>query len=169
MSKQFKQGGQVPLKEMTYRGKVYGLFGNGDCHICPFSSPNGLNCKIPRHNDDCIESLGLHWREIKLSPKIIYVKPRVIPIFRAFALPWKKKGVYDGIIIINERYRDDELLIKHESRHLYQIKRMTLPIYLMRYIVQLIFIGYDSMPMELEARQDDVSLWNYRERKWTKH
>lgn len=93
------------------------------------------------------------------EPKIYYVKSNVIPIFRGFALP------YIGIII-KEKYRGDKTLIEHEKIHLAQIKRMTLPVYIIRYIFQLIFIGYDSMPMELEARQEDSSLWNYRKRHW---
>lgn len=94
---------------------------------------------------------------MKKEPRIHYIS--FIPIFRGFALP------YIGIII-QEKYRGDQGLIKHEKVHLKQIKRMTLPVYIIRYIFQLIFIGYDSMPMELEARQHDVSLWNYRERHW---
>ena len=93
------------------------------------------------------------------EPKVYYVKSNLIPIFRGFALP------YIGIII-KEKYRGDQALIEHEKIHLKQIKRMTLPVYVIRYIVQLIFIGHDTMPMELEARQHDESLWNYREKKW---
>lgn len=85
-----------------------------------------------------------------------------LPIFRAFCLP------YIGIVI-REEYRGDTGLIMHEMVHLKQMRRMTLPVYIIRYVFQLIFIGYDSMPMELEARQHDISLWNYRERNWTKH
>jgi len=92
--------------------------------------------------------------------KIYYVKGNKIPIFRAFALP------YINLIVINEKYKGDENLIEHEAIHLRQMKRMTFPLYMIRYIFQLIFIGYDTMPMELEARQNDVSLWNYRKRNW---
>ena len=95
------------------------------------------------------------------QPKIYYIKSNYLPIFRAIALP------YIGIII-KEKYRDDKILIEHETIHLKQMKRMTFLVYIIRYIVQLIFIGYDTMPMELEARQTDISLWNYRERNWKK-
>lgn len=94
-----------------------------------------------------------------MKPKVHYIKNNMIPIFRAFALP------YIGIIV-NEKYRGDKVLIEHETIHLEQIKRMTFVVYLIRYIFQFIFIGYDTMPMELEARQTDVSLWNYRKRNW---
>jgi hypothetical protein len=93
------------------------------------------------------------------EPRIYYVKSNRIPIFRGFALP------YIGIII-KEKYKGNQALIDHETIHLKQIKRMTLPVYIIRYIFQLIFIGYDSMPMELEARQKEASPWNYRERHW---
>lgn len=96
------------------------------------------------------------------KPKIYYVKSNLLPIFRGISLPWIG-------IIIKEQYRDDEGLIKHETIHLEQIKRMGIVLYLIRYIAQLIFIGYDSMPMELEARQHEPSPWNYRKRNWTKH
>lgn len=91
--------------------------------------------------------------------KVYYVKRNSFPIFRAFALP------YIGVIV-KEEYRGDKALIEHEKIHLRQIKRMTLPIYLIRYIVQLIFIGYDTMPMEMEARQPQKDLFNYRENNW---
>jgi hypothetical protein len=94
------------------------------------------------------------------QPKVYYIQPRLIPIFRAFALP------YVNIIVISNKYKGDKILIEHETIHLKQMKRMTFPLYMIRYIVQLIFIGYDTMPMELEARQTDVSLWNYRKRNW---
>ena len=93
------------------------------------------------------------------DPKIHYVKSNRFPIFRGLALP------YIGIII-KEEYKDDELLIKHEKVHLEQMKRMTFLVYVIRYIIQFIFIGYDAMPIELEARQYDTSPWNYRKRHW---
>ena len=93
------------------------------------------------------------------EPKVYYVKSNRFPIFRAFALP------YIGVIV-KEKYRGDLALIEHEKIHLKQIKRMTLPVYILRYIVQLIFIGYDTMPMELEARQPQKELFNYRRNNW---
>lgn len=96
-----------------------------------------------------------------ISNKIHYVKSNRFPIFRAFAIP------YVGVII-KEKYRGDEALIEHERIHLRQIKRMTLPVFLIRYIFQLILIGYDTMPLELEARQPQGELFNYRKNNWTK-
>ena len=94
-----------------------------------------------------------------MTDRIIIVKSNRFPIFRAFALP------YIGVIV-KEQYKDDKALIEHERIHLKQIKRMTFPLYCLRYIVQLIFIGYDTMPMELEARQPQKELFNYRKKNW---
>jgi hypothetical protein len=91
--------------------------------------------------------------------KIHYVKSNRFPIFRAFALP------YIGVII-KEEYKNDLALIEHERIHLRQMKRMSFPVYIIRYVVQLIFIGYDTMPMELEARQPQKELFNYRKNNW---
>lgn len=93
------------------------------------------------------------------EPRIHYVDSQAFPIFRAFCLP------YIGIII-KKKYKGDQQLINHEKVHLQQMKRMTLPLYIIRYVFQLIFIGYDSMPMELEARKGDVGLFDYRKRWW---
>jgi len=93
--------------------------------------------------------------------KIHYIKSNYLPIFRGIALPWVG-------VIIKETYKDDINLIKHELVHLRQIRRMGLLLYLIRYFVQLVFIGYEGMPLEVEARQHDTSLWNYRKRHWRK-
>lgn len=96
------------------------------------------------------------------TPRIYYVKSNRLPIFRGVSLPWIG-------IIIKEQYKGDVGLIKHETIHFEQIRRMGVLMYIVRYIFQLIFIGYDSMPMELEARQHESTPYNYRKRKWTKH
>ena len=38
--------------------------------------------------------------------------------------------------------------------------------YYLRYFIQLIFIGYDTMPMEMEARQKEKyeDIYKYREK-----
>lgn len=93
------------------------------------------------------------------NPKIYYVKSNVIPIFRAIMIP------HIGILI-KEKYKEDKILHEHELIHWKQYKRMGSLMFIIRYLFQLIFIGYDTMPLELEARQTDKSLWNYRERNW---
>lgn len=94
-----------------------------------------------------------------IEPKIRYIKSNRLPVFRAIMIP------HVGIFI-KEQYKDDKVLHEHELIHWKQYKRMGSLLFTIRYIVQFIFIGYDTMPLELEARQTDDSLWNYRERKW---
>jgi hypothetical protein len=72
----------------------------------------------------------------------------------------------DAINIVKEKYKNDKILHEHEIIHWNQYKRMGSLLFLIRYIFQFIFIGYDTMPLELEARQSDSSLWNYRQRNW---
>jgi hypothetical protein len=91
--------------------------------------------------------------------RIFYVNDRVIPIFRAVMIP------YIGVFI-KKKYTNDLTLLEHEMIHWRQFKRMGAIVFLIRYIVQFVFIGYDAMPFELEARQSDESYWNYRQRKW---
>lgn len=89
--------------------------------------------------------------------RVFFVKR--IPIFRALMIP------HVGILI-KEEYKDDITLLEHEMVHWRQYKRMGSVIFMIRYLFQFIFIGYDAMPFELEARQTDECLWNYRQRKW---
>lgn len=93
------------------------------------------------------------------QPKVYYISSNWLPVFRAIMIP------HVGIFIKKE-YKKDLILLKHETVHWKQYKRMGSIIFLLRYLFQFLFIGYDSMPMELEARQYDKSLWNYRERWW---
>jgi hypothetical protein len=90
-------------------------------------------------------------------PKIYYIK----------YLPFKFRGATIppfGIFILTE-HKDNIDILEHDLIHWKQYKRMGLIIYYLRYIVQLIFIGYDTMPMELEARQKEKyeNIYKYRE------
>lgn len=93
------------------------------------------------------------------QPKVYYIKAKYLPIFRAIMIP------HIGIFI-KEEYKDDKTLHEYELIHWKQYKRMGSLLFIIRYLFQFIFIGYDTMPLELEARQTDNSLWNYRERNW---
>lgn len=95
------------------------------------------------------------------QPNIYYIRAHYLPIFRAIMIP------HIGIFI-KFKYKDDKILEEHEIIHWRQYKRMGSIVFLIRYILQFIFIGYDTMPLELEARQTDSSLWNYRQRNWKK-
>jgi hypothetical protein len=93
---------------------------------------------------------------IKKSPKIFYVK-WVLPPFRAMTIP--PFGIF-----IKKEFEGDNQILQHDLIHWKQYKRMGLIMYYLRYFVQLIFIGYDTMPMEMEARQNDdkETHYNYR-------
>lgn len=90
------------------------------------------------------------------QPKIYYVN-RLIPPFRAMTIP--PFGIF-----IKKQYRGDIQILRHDLIHWQQYKRMGLLMFYLRYFFQLIFIGYDTMPMEIEARKyDSVDVqWNYR-------
>ena len=92
------------------------------------------------------------------KPKIFYVK-WLIPPFRAMTIP------PFGIFILH-KYKGDDQVLQHDLIHWKQYKRMGIIMYYLRYIVQLIFIGYDTMPMEMEARQKEKyeDIYNYREK-----
>lgn len=90
-------------------------------------------------------------------PKIYYVR-WVIPPFRAMTIP--PFGIF-----IKKEFKDNDQILNHDLIHWQQYKRMGLFMYYFRYFFQLITIGYDTMPMEMEARQgdDEQTKWNYRE------
>jgi len=92
----------------------------------------------------------------KKQPKIYYTNC-ILPPFRAMTIP--PFGIF-----IKKEYKGNNQILKHDLIHWKQYKRMGLFMYYFRYFVQLLLIGYDTMPMEMEARQDDddKTKWNYR-------
>lgn len=92
------------------------------------------------------------------DPKIYYVK-YLLPPFRAMTIP--PFGIF-----IKLKYKGNEQILKHDLIHWKQYKRMGLIMYYLRYFIQLIIIGYDTMPMELEARQNEKyeDIYKYREK-----
>ena|SRR5690606_22230207 len=94
---------------------------------------------------------------LKKQPKIIYTK-RVIPPFRAHTIP--PFGIF-----IKKDFEGDNQILSHDLIHWYQYERMGLFMFYFRYLIQLIIIGYDTMPMEMEARKFDSeeTKWSYRE------
>ena len=89
-------------------------------------------------------------------PKVYYVK-FVIPPFRGMALP--PFGIF-----IKKQFRGNKKILKHDLIHWQQYRRMGFFMYYLRYLLQLIIIGYDTMPMEMEARRGEKEndRWNYR-------
>jgi len=93
-----------------------------------------------------------------LKPKIFYVNK----------LPGKFRGMTIppiGIFIL-KKYEFDDKVLEHDLVHWKQYKRMGLFLFYFRYLMQYILIGYDLMPMEMEARQNEnlEDQYNYREK-----
>jgi hypothetical protein len=79
------------------------------------------------------------------KPKIYYVKS-VLPPFRGMTVP------PFGIFIIKD-LKGNFSIIRHELIHWRQYQRMGLLLFYFRYFLQLLIIGYDFAPMEVEARK----------------
>lgn len=105
---------------------------------------------------DLIEQLGK-------QPKIYYVNSLPSP-YRGACIP--PIGIY-----IKKEHQEDKSILIHELIHWRQYKRMGLFMYYLRYFVQLFFIGYATMPMEMEARQfeSEKDRWNYIYKYHKKH
>lgn len=95
---------------------------------------------------------------LKKQPKIYYVR-WVLPPFRAMTIP-------PFGIIVRKDLKVDNQILAHDLIHWKQYERMGFFMYYFRYFMQMILIGYDTMPMEMEARRfdDEETKWNYRER-----
>lgn len=95
---------------------------------------------------------------MKKEAKIYYVN-FVLPPFRAMTIP--PFGIF-----IKKEFKGDDQILKHDLIHWKQYQRMGLFMYYFRYFIQLLLIGYDTMPMEMEARQHDDkdTQWNYRDK-----
>lgn len=90
------------------------------------------------------------------QPKIYYVN-WLIPPFRAMTIP--PFGIF-----IKKQFKGNHQILQHDLIHWKQYKRMGFFMYYFRYFFQLITIGYDTMPMEMEARQHEQNPYNYREK-----
>ena len=92
------------------------------------------------------------------EPRIFYTN-FLIPPFRGMTIP--PFGIF-----IKKKYKGNKQILDHDKIHWKQYKRMGLFMYYFRYITQLIIIGYDTMPMEMEARQNEdlKTQWNYRKK-----
>lgn len=95
---------------------------------------------------------------LKKQPKIRYVK-WVLPPFRAMTIP--PFGIF-----IKKQFEGDKQILAHDLIHWKQYERMGFIMYYIRYFFQIVFIGYDTMPMEMEARifDDEATKWNYRKK-----
>ena len=81
------------------------------------------------------------------NPKIYYVH-RVLPPYRAMTIP--PFGIF-----ISRQHKNNEKLFNHEMVHWKQYQKMGFFIFYVKYFFQLLTIGYDEMPMEMEARYEE--------------
>ena len=94
------------------------------------------------------------------KPKIFYVK--FLPgNFRGMTIP--PFGIF-----IHKKYKGNKRIIKHDYIHWKQYQRMGLILFYFRYFAQLLIIGYNTMPMEMEAKQgeNEYLKWNYTNKYW---
>lgn len=77
------------------------------------------------------------------SPKIIYTS-FVIPPFSAMTIP--PIGIF-----VRPEQKNNIKLLNHEKIHWQQYKRMGILLFYFRYLMQILIIGYDNAPMEIEA------------------
>ena len=92
------------------------------------------------------------------------MQPKIIPVKW---LPFNLRGATlppFGIFIKHDHINNQKI-INHDLIHWKQYKRMGLLLYYFRYAIQLIIIGYDTMPMEMEARHEEKyeDIYKYRE------
>jgi|GEM_PF-1693755 hypothetical protein len=93
---------------------------------------------------------------LRRKPKVRYVT-WIVPPFRGMTIP--PFGIF-----IHARHQGDDQILAHDLVHWRQYERMGFFMYYFRYFMQLLLIGYDTMPMEMEARMfdDERTKWNYR-------
>jgi hypothetical protein len=103
------------------------------------------------------------YNHIKTEPKVIY-KKWILPPFRGMTIP--PFGIF-----IHTSHKDNPKILEHDLIHWKQYARMGLFLFYFRYFIQLLIIGYDTMPMEMEARQNESEQdkWNYREKFHQQH
>ena len=93
-----------------------------------------------------------------------------IPIYYVDKLPGKFRGMTIppyGIFIL-KKYKGNSKILLHDLIHWKQYQKMGMLDFYVCYILQFIFIGYDKMSMEMEARQHEKNYIknNYRLYYW---
>ncbi len=79
--------------------------------------------------------------------RIYYVR-WTLPPYRAMTIP--PFGIF-----IKKRYRKNDKILNHEMIHWKQYQRMGLLKFYYQYFREFLVIGYDKMPMEMEARYEE--------------
>ncbi len=81
------------------------------------------------------------------KPEIYYVQ-RVLPPYRAVTIP--PFGIF-----ISRQYKGNEKILNHEMVHWNQYQKMGFFAFYFKYFFQRLTIGYNEMPMEMEARYEE--------------
>lgn len=89
-----------------------------------------------------------------MRPRIFYVTWLIAP-YRAMTIP--PFGIF-----VHVNHKGNFRILRHDYIHWLQYRRMGLILFYFRYFCQLLFIGYATMPMELEARQNEPEHLKYR-------
>ena len=80
-----------------------------------------------------------------------------IKIYYVDNLPGKFRGMCIppiGIFIL-KKHRGNKKILEHDIIHWKQYKKLGFFDFYLKYLIQYIFIGYDKMPMEMEARKNE--------------
>ena len=81
-----------------------------------------------------------------------------IKIYYVNSLPGKYRGMCIpplGIFIL-KKHRGNNKILQHDLVHWTQYKKQGFIDFYLRYLLEFIFIGYDKMPMEMEARKNET-------------
>ncbi len=98
-----------------------------------------------------------HIQKNRPKPKI-FVRKKLAGNYNARTIP--PFGIF-----IKESEKENKMLIDHELVHWQQYKKLGLVKYYAQYLKQMREVGYDNMPMEIEARvnETDFCKKNYTE------
>ena len=80
-----------------------------------------------------------------------------IKIYYVDNLPGKFRGMCIppfGIFIL-KKHRGNKKILQHDLVHWKQYKKLGFLDFYLKYLIEYIFIGYEKMPMEMEARQNE--------------
>ena len=82
-----------------------------------------------------------------------------IKIYYVDKLPGKFRGMCIppiGIFIL-DKHRGNKKILEHDLIHWKQFNKHGFLGFYAKYFLEYIFIGYDKMPMEMEARQNETN------------
>lgn len=90
-----------------------------------------------------------------------------IKIYYVDSLPGKFRGMCIppiGIFIL-KKHKGNKMILKHDLIHWNQYKKMGMLDFYLTYLIQFVFVGYDKMKMEMEARKFETNYAKHNYRK----